>query len=76
MSSFIPCYDFRLPVIDDHSRKPYLKSQSEAHEKDTIQSASPSGQRTRSESCEEAFERGLFADNFNRMQDEIGFERT
>ena len=45
MSSFIPCYDFRLPVIDDHSRKPYLKSQSEAHEKDTIQSASPSGQR-------------------------------
>ena len=45
MSSFIPCYDFRLPVIDDHSRKPYLKSQSEAYDKDTIQSASPSGQR-------------------------------
>jgi hypothetical protein len=36
-----PRHDFRHPVIDVHSGKPFLQSQSEAHDKDTIQSAEP-----------------------------------
>ena len=36
-----PRHDFRHPVIDVHSGKPCLKSQSYANDKDTIQSAGP-----------------------------------